>query len=700
MLQLIVGHRGVGKTSFLARAVAAYAAVGRRVRVCDLDAEIASATGLPVAAYFAQHGEARFREQEQRTLAALLQAEVARGGAEDLYIALGAGYEANPRAVVPAALLDRTRVLWLRRLTDEAGRIFPRQPGSPPRPRLMAQLSPLAEYQQRYAERQPRFAAWHDEVWMTPEGGDEHPWPAEAAFILAALASDPLAPQHSLGGTLTLLPQHFTRAAGFPDWLSRRLAWRDLRFELRDDLLQRDQLEQALAAVPSNRIVRSYRLRLPNADEVRALCQKNVICDIPLELSSSTTWQCDVPGAAQANLVASLHTRTAGDSLGVAIAALAMTARQMGAQRLKLAVEITSLRELAEGAAWARQSPTAHVFLPRTPTAVLAQGPERYRWFRTLQATDRSNPLRFLREGDGSSPDQPTLCEHWQRHATASTDQSADQSADQATDRATDQSTGRAADGATEFAAVLGDPVQHSRSPSQHRALFAHRRLPFLALPCSEAELADDGLRILCGLGLRYAAVTAPLKRIAGAAVGLPACNTLAWLPAEGWRGANTDPEGLQALLAALSPTAPVAIWGGGGTLPSLQQVLPHARAFALRTGHERAWPASPAPAAADDATPFAPHVVVWAAGPVTDSDHAWPPDHWRPQQIFDLDYRENSTGRAYALRVDAEYVSGLAMFRAQAAAQQRFFAGWREPDRSINLGMVAASPIGQDDTD
>lgn len=676
MLQLIVGHRGVGKTSFLGRVAAAYAAAGRPVRVLDLDHEIARATGLPLAALFAQHGEAQFRAQEHRTLAALLQAEVSRVGRHDVYVALGAGYDEDPRSVVPPALLSATRVLWLRRLTDGDGRIFPRQGTAAPRPRLAPQVSPLAEFQQRYVERQARFAAWHDDVWIMPEGSDENPAPAEAAFILAALADDPIAPAHSLRGTITILPAHLARPAGILDWLARRLAWRDLSFELRDDLLSEPQLAQLLTQIPPARILRSFRVRLPARDEVLALCQKNIRCDIPLELSP------DLPAAAGAavpphpNLIASLHERRPDETLTAAIARLHSFATAIGAQTRKLAVEVADLRELHGGAAWAAQSPPQHAFLPRTPGGQSPQVPERYRWFRTLQAANPATPLCFVREGDGSSPDQPTLCEHWGRH----------------------QSTA----GATTFAAVLGDPVQHSRSPSQHRALFARYGVPFVAVPLAERELADSGLQLLADLGLRFAAVTAPLKRLAGAAVGLPACNTLACSAAGTWHGRNTDPDGLVALLAYLDPQAAVAIWGGGGTLVSLQSVLPHARAFALRSGQQRDWVApSPTSVAAaadaptdsdmpprlDDASasdaasaPFFPAALIWAAGPVRAGEHAWPPAAWRPQQVFDLDYRDNSTGRDYALRIDAEYISGLAMFRAQAASQAQFFLAFLQP--------------------
>lgn len=656
MLHLIVGHRGVGKTAFLSRVAAAYAAAQRSVRLLDLDRELEREVGVPISALFAQHGESHFREREHATLRRLLRAIADRTDEDDIYVALGAGYSEDPRWAVPPRLLPQARVLWLRRLTDAQGRIFPRQVGAPARPRLAPGLSPLSEYHVRYAERQTRYAAWHDDVWLMPEGIEEQPWPAEAAFILSALAANPRTPDLSLGGCLTLLPQQLARPAGSADWLLRRLSWPGVRFELRDDLLGADQLTALLCQLPAERIVRSFRQRLPPWEEVAALCQKNILCDIPLELQPAGLRPEGSAAPAGLPLIASLHERLADESLPAAIARLQHVATQLGAQRLKLAVEIADLNELASGAAWAASDPQRHVFLPRTPAARLRQGPERYRWFRTLQAARIDCPLAFFREGDGSSLDQPTLCEHW-------------------------QSKRLAAMGAhPEFAAVLGDPVQHSRTPSQHRALFAAAGMPVLAVPCSDEEWANQAPAQLVDLGLRYAAVTAPLKRQAGLLVGLPACNSLVFRPGIGWHGENTDPAGLQALLAPLSDEAEVAIWGGGGTLPSLGHVVPQARAFALRTGQERPLAddrteATQRPLTDPNQQPaFSPTVLIWAAGPLPEGTQALPPAAWRPGQVFDLDYRECSGGRAYALQIDAEYVSGLAMFQIQAAAQARFF--------------------------
>ncbi len=657
-LHLIVGHRGVGKTAFLQRVRAAYARRSLPVTTWDLDAELSRHHGVAVATLFHQHGEPRFREHEHALLRARLADLCDPSSARDLsdvYVALGAGYDEDPRAAVPPAWLPLARVLWLRRLTDPQGRIFV----DSARPRLDPDLPPLTEFQRRFVERQSRYQAWHDIVWIMPEGAESDENPAEDQFIFAALASHHHSPKGMLPAVLTLLPESLARSEAAHEFLMRRLTWPGLRFELRDDLLSDAQRAWAQRLLPPERVIRSARRALPSHSDVQAACRQKSAVDLPCELLQSPPaerwlreWTDWLDGAMQPGLIASLHDRGIGESVPQAAARLQGLAQQLGAQHAKLAIEVHDFAELASGLAWASEDPLRRAFLPRTPTAQHASGPERFRWFRALQALARRSPLSFVREGDGSSADQPTLCEHLQL------------------------GMGDMEQPSPSFAAVLGDPVQHSRSPSEHRAFFSRQGLPMFAIPCSEADIAHGGLELLRQLGLRCAAVTAPLKRAVGALTGLASCNTLWWQDdTASWQGGNTDPVGLRALLASLPADAQVAVWGGGGVLPSIQETLPQAQFFSLRTAGLRS-PSSCASDASDGATPNVaalaqPSVVVWAAGHRGRDAALQPPASWRPQCVYDLDYREDSAARDYALRVGARYVSGLLMFTAQAAAQR-----------------------------
>lgn len=650
MLHLIVGHRGVGKTAFLARVRVAYEHASRPVLTWDLDEELARLHGCSVSSLFAQHGEAAFRQHEHATLRALLAALPDPTNSADVYVSVGAGYDEDPRRAVPTTWLSRTRVLWLRRLTDSLGRVFV----DAARPRLDPDLSPLAESLRRYNDRQPRYHAWHDNVWIMPEGSHEDGSPAEQLFIASALMGESQPPAALRPAALTLLPSALARADVTEDFLARRRSWPGLHVELRDDLLSDAQLTKARSLIPNDRLILSARRELPPTDVLRRYCQQNILVDIPLELlqtAAGAQWLRDGLAYAgsrqQTSLIVSLHERHSGETVASAADRLQREGQRLGAQHYKLSVEVEDFEQLAAGVAWSQHDPSRHLFLPRT--IVADPGAERWRWFRAVQMWRLGLPLSFVREGDGSSLDQPTLCEAWQLAACGSPP------------------------GTLTFAAVLGDPVQHSRSPSEHRAFFARHGLPVFAIPCRESDLAQGALATLHALGLRFAAVTAPLKRAVGALTGLASCNTLWWQDDQAtWCGANTDPQGLQALLATLPHDADVAVWGGGGVLPSIHAVLPRARAFALRTGAERSNPSAcdqpPTPAS------YQPSFVLWAAGHHSRDAAMQPPSSWRPACVYDLDYREDSAAREYALRVGARYVCGLTMFRTQAAAQREIW--------------------------
>jgi shikimate dehydrogenase len=127
--------------------------------------------------------------------------------------------------------------------------------------------------------------------------------------------------------------------------------------------------------------------------------------------------------------------------------------------------------------------------------------------------------------------------------------------------------------------AVLGDPIEHSLSPTLHRAAYAALGLDWsyeaVRVPSgglSEFVASMDG-------GWRGLSLTMPLKRevmplLAGAdewvqATG--ACNTVV-IEADGsWRGANTDVTGAAMALDGLeSRPARALVLGGGATATSV----------------------------------------------------------------------------------------------------------------------------------
>ena len=624
MLHALIGHRGVGKTALLHRIAAYYRDCGIEVITLDLDVELERRTGESVAELFARRKEDGFRAEESATLHALIAEYRERAECVDVYIAIGAGFAGK----IPSGI----NVVWVRRPTDVHGRIFIGRE----RPRLRKDVPPLDEYLERFPLREQRYAASHRQV-VTLLEGMAQPSALEKMVVQSILATPAIAPTVPVGGILSLLPENF-RSAGieldFPGWIARRLAWQGTRFELRDDILHAEELALAQSLIPPWRRIHSFRRAPPAAEFLAAAALRGEAWDYPLEFG--------IAAAPNRPPILSLHERQKNESLEAAALRLQSAGAHLSAQILKLAVEVQDFAELEAGWAWAMAEPWRRAFLPRSPRGMRG----RWRWFRLVFG--RRMPLAFFREGDGTSLDQPLLFE-WLQTASQTS---------------------------PHFAAVLGDPIDHSRTPVEHAAFFAARGMPVVAVKLDKREWEAGALSVLHRLGLRYAAVTSPLKH-AAAALSTPealpkepAWNTLFFCErTHRYSGTNTDAVGAEALLGPLRGESQIAIFGGGGTLEVLKTVLPRARLFAARTGKLRS---------GQNAAEAPPTVLVFAAA--STSALTFPDPAWRPRIVVDLNYSEHSKGREYALQVGAEYVSGLAMFKAQAAAQRAF---WESCERA-----------------
>ncbi len=110
----------------------------------DADHEIERRIGVAIRDFFAQHGEAAFREVEQETIAAL-------AGADRTVLATGGGAvlrEANRRA-----LADAGPVVYLRSAPED---LFRRLRHDTQRPLLQVK-DPLRRLRQLYRERDPLY---------------------------------------------------------------------------------------------------------------------------------------------------------------------------------------------------------------------------------------------------------------------------------------------------------------------------------------------------------------------------------------------------------------------------------------------------------------------------------------------------------------------------------------------------------------
>lgn len=564
LITLLIGHRGVGKTTFLAHVRERFPSWS----ALDLDSEIEQASEMSVGALL-KRGESEFREWERKILARIIQTATLR-----TVVALGAGFEG------PLPKDDRVRTLWLRRATDAKGRVFT------DRPRLNAAVAPLAEYMERFSWREKRFHEWADEELFLPEGYE------------GGLEDVLQGPRWNLSAEITLLGGDRLESD-----LERLNRCNIRRFEVRDDLLSGTQIEKVLSAVEKDKIL--FALRTPKSQP---------------RLGYANEWALELGPPKEGATIISRHHRGTR---------LEDTFSELNAHKdrhLKLAVEISNFDELWLGHLWWQQDPSRRSFLPRSQSG-------RWRWYRSLFGPRM--PLHFIREGEGSALDQPFL---WQAVLQPKLE--------------------------TRFAAVLGSPVEHSRSPLGHLDFFKADRIPFVAIEVTETEW-PSAIQVLRHLGLGFAAVTSPLKQEAFRACtnldvearALESVNTLA-LNEEGIFGCNTDQLALEALAREMN-YAKVWLWGGGGVRSSVQKAWPQAIKISAREG---------------TSATESPDLLIWAVD--RSRRFEWPPSGLKPRLVLDLNYGDDSPGREWAVQNNIGYQSGLKMFKLQAAAQQRF---WRD---------------------
>jgi shikimate 5-dehydrogenase/shikimate kinase len=616
MLNLIIGHRGVGKTQFLSRVARYYGDQGLPVLTHDLDAEVEARAGRSLSDIFAKEGEDFFRELESQTLDDLVQKHRDFDGVH--FIALGAGFKGPiPRFA---------KVLWLRRRTDSAGRIFL------DRPRLEADLSPLDEYKSRYLARVARYRQWHHQQIFIEEGWDfqNHMEP-----VLLGLKPDDVAM------SMTVLPEVMADEVRLEEFITSKTQVGVRYFEVRDDLLTTAQMDRLFSEIPRQSLLFSFRTK-DSAATAKDAWWFNCLYDWALELGPCP-W--GVPK------ILSCHFRDPHEGLRECMERLT----SQKAEHYKLAVQIENLLELWIGHQWWVEDPEHRSFLPMSNDG-------RWWWYRALQG--RRMKINFLSDGEGSSFDQPTLFQQLM--------------------------VNEAGPAPAEFAAVIGDPIQHSRSPAEQHDFFRALNMPFVSIQLDMEDCNEVGLSILHRLGLRAAAVTAPFKermaslcdRLVGDAKNLKSVNTIVRFensgqPSDdGWLGANTDVLALEKILSNMVLPERVFVWGGGGTRSTLMRLLPKAKFFRARTGEDFF----------GDLVTALPDVLIWAVGRSRQAHALWPDPSWRPLLVFDLNYAEDSPGREYALKVGARYISGLEMFRLQAQYQREFWLSSRNATAGLEV--------------
>lgn len=580
MKWVLIGHRGSGKTSALKRLRSYLAASG--ARFLDLDEEIERREGRAISQIFQDFGEDQFRKIELDVFNQIYHST------ENFVIALGAGFDVT---TVPT---DVTQI-WIRRESDEAGRIFL------DRPRLESDVSQLEEFARRFANREPRFARQCDWIFTVPEGLIEETETEKRIFTQNI---------HFDRAIMTLMPWHIRK---WRYWYSFYMQ-SDLTLEVRTDILNVNEVLMTLSSLPREKILLSHRQLDWPAGQIEVL----------------TDWSLELGPPVIPFHILSKHDLN-GQSLEKSLLELDHWARP--GVHIKFSPMISNFTELDQLLAWQSEDIQNRSVLPRSLSG-------RWWWMRCLLKNRQQ--LNFIREGEGSASDQPTLYQ-W-------------------------LSLPQLFNG---FAAVLGQPVAHSWTPSFHHSFFAAKKLPVLGIEVPESEY-KEAMEFLEKWGLVAAAVTSPLKQktykwvddCSAPAQHLKAVNTIVNVNGT-WLGENTDHLALKEILAD-HINQRVVVWGGGGTLTSIAETLNQAKFYSASKGSPREGQTAEAD----------PEVLIWAAAARASSpeNHA-ATQNWKPKIVLDLNYREDSLAREYAHQVKAIYVSGAEMFRLQGQAQQEYWS-------------------------
>ena len=333
----LVGHRGVGKSTCLQLLKALYPG-----KFFDLDEEVVSRRGLPVEEIFRTQGEEAFRRIEKEVFEELLQES------ENLWVSVGGGFQGT----FPVD----GEVIWLRRESDPAGRIFL------DRPALNPGQAPLQEWSERFQEREKRFQAIHSQILTLPEGEWLLPKTLKAFFDFWFSAGSGIGTCEAY--EVTLLPEDFSQR---DRWQGKQIYRRARRLEVREDLLESSARHRVKEKVENARVYYSRRKKGLDRDE----------------FGQWRDWDMDLGAPPKEYWSFSLHQ---GEF------------KQIPSGILKWAPEVKTFKELYFGHQWMAGDPQRRIFLPRSPEG-------RWRWYRRLFTA--KSPLFFIRENQGSALDQP-----------------------------------------------------------------------------------------------------------------------------------------------------------------------------------------------------------------------------------------------------------------------------------------------------
>lgn len=606
-LRILIGHRGVGKTSLLHRLQQVFS----EETFFDLDQQIEKHEEKAIGEIFSKSGEAAFRDLELNHLARIIRESSKRENV--IWISVGAGFDILR---MPAEIRSTATLIWISRKTDASGRSFLN------RPRLNTALLPIQEYNERFQIRHKIFQENFDLRFEVPEGFGQSKIPSsqkleelESNFFRRRYKAD------SFGFTLQSGDLKLSHRL---NEIQQSINNDQFQFvEIRDDLLSEEEIQQTLQMFPIKKTLFSFREKNVFENSMRRVStvnEKFFGIDFDVDLTDSFQNQTELIQKAH-SLFLSSHSSLA-------------PWKNQGAEKFvndfdnvfykwsPLAEDFETLSKLSLEAEKRGVS-----FLPRSENG-------RWRWFRLCQAP--KNLINFVSFTQSSAPDQPSVMEVLMNQNLGS-----------------------------EFAAVLGSPIQQSYSPIFHFDFFHQRKMPFYPIQV-EASEADVALQFLEVLGLRAAAVTSPLKEwalkisseVSPEGQLLQAVNTLS-LKNGKWIGDNTDIKGFEKFSEPFVDHK-VILWGGGGTKEVVKRIFPQVVEISAR--HPEI----------DPSYFDSEWTLIWASA--RSEETQLPPKNLKINAILDLNYTENSMGLELAAIRACPYFSGIEMFVEQALQQQKIW--------------------------
>ena len=422
------------------------------------------------------------------------------------------------------------KVIHLKRQSDQAGRVFF------DRPRVLSSMSPFDEYHKLYSKRNLIYKQQRDFVFTRLDYFKSfEKW--DEIFLNGGQL-----PFRS--GILTLSEKNCPSSQDKLNFfIDQRLKWGLKYFELKDDEVSPTFLDKILFKIPPQQILLSFRKK--NSVLFKNLLNrvKNLTVDWPLEWGERDD--------EEISRIYSLHDRGSKTLNQV----LDQFPKKKNTH-LKLAIEIFSFEELWQGHLWQREDPLHRSFHPRS-----IEG--RWKWYRLLFGPHQ--PLYFIREDNEEGVlDQPVMAE------------------------SINCGKGISKQG---FACVLGDPIEHSATPCEQQSFFEKYKLLVIPVLMREEEVNHANIKILENFGMKFSAVTSPLKKqiyyvfsrnknqkglkIIRTKTSVSSLNTLI-LTKKGWSGFNTDRDGALAFKQFIhqSDFCKIAVWGGGAVRDVLDFVF------------------------------------------------------------------------------------------------------------------------------